>query len=150
MSYVNSPTYNLSKFLCKIVSPLLKNSYSVKNSNEFANLIRSQCVGPNDIFVSFDVVSLFTSVPTDHALDLVLQLLANDNTLHDRTSLDISDIKVGLEICLNAAIFTYDHTNYRQIFGLPMGSCISPVLSNIFMEHVEQLAISTFSTPPIL
>ena len=47
-------------------------------------------------------------------------------------------------------IFTYDHTNYRQIFGLPIGSCISPVLSNIFMEHVEQLAISTFSTPPIV
>ena len=103
--------------------------------------------------MSFDVVSLFTFVPTldlDFALDLVLQLLANDNTLHDRTSFDISDIKVGLEICLNAAIFTYDHTNYRQIFGLPMRSCISPVLSNIFMEHVEPLAISTFSTPPIL
>ena len=150
MSFVNSPTYNLSKFLCKIVSPLLKNSYSVKNSNEFANLIRSQCVGPNDIFMSFDVVSLFTFVSPDQALDLVLQLLANDNTLHDRTSLDISDIKVGLDICFNAAIFTCDHTNYRQIFGLPMGSYISPVLSNIFMEHVEQLAISIFSTPAIL
>ena len=95
-------------------------------------------------------MSLFTSVPTNQALDLVLQLLANDNTLLDRTSLDISDIKVGLEICFNAAIFTYDHTNHRQIFGLPMGSCISPVPSNIFMEHIEQLAISTFSTPPIL
>ena len=71
VSFVNSHTYNLSKFLCKIVSPLLKNSYSVKNSDEFANLIRSQCVGPNDIFVSFDVVSLFTSIPTDQALDLV-------------------------------------------------------------------------------
>ena len=79
---------------------------NVKNSSEFANLILSQCVGPNDIFVSFDVVSLFTSVPTDQALVLVLQLLANDNTLHDRTSLNISDIKVGLEICFNAAIFT--------------------------------------------
>ena len=101
--------------------PLLKNSYSVKNSNEFANLIRTQCVGPNDIFVSFDVVSLFTSVPTDQPLDLVLQLLANDNTLHDRTSLDISDIKIGLEICFNAAIFTYGHTNYHQIFWSSYG-----------------------------
>ena len=150
VSLVNSRTISLSKILCKIVSPLLKNSYSVKNSNKLANLIRSQCVGPNDVFVSFDVVSLFTSVPTDQALDLVLQLLANDNTLHDRTSLNISDIKVGLEICFNAAIFTYDRANYRQIFGLPMGSYISPVLSNIFMEHVEQLATSPFSSPPIL
>ena len=127
-----------------------ENSFSVKNSNEFANLIRSRCRGPNDIFVSFDVMGLFTSVPTDQALDLVLQLLDYDNTLHDRTSLDISDIKVGLEICFSAAIFTYDHTNYRQTFGLPIGSCIPPVLSNIFMEHVKQLAISTFSTPPIV
>ena len=96
MSFVNSPTYYLSKFLCKIVSHLLKNSYRVKNSNEFANLIRSQCVGPNDIFVSFDVVSLFTSVPTDQALDLILQLLANDNALHNHTSLDIADVKSWL------------------------------------------------------
>ena len=130
----------------------MKNSYCVKNSNDFANLIRSQCVGPNDIFVSFDVVSLFTSVPTDQALDLVLQLLANDSTLHDRTSLDISDIKIGLEICINAAILLMITliSNYRQIFGLPMGLCISPALGNIFTEHVEQLAISTFSTLPIL
>ena len=95
-------------------------------------------------------MSLFTSAPTDPALDLVLQLLANDNTLHDCTTLDISDIKVGLEICFNATIFTFDHTNYRQMFGFLIGSCISPVLSNVFMEHVEQLAISIFPTLPIL
>ena len=71
-------------------------------------------------------------------------------TLYITVPLDISDIKVGLEICFSAAIFTYDHTNCGQIFGLPIGSCISPVLSNIFMEHVEKLAISTFSTPPIV
>ena len=50
--------------------------------------IRSQCVGPDDIFVSFDVESLdFSFVSSDQALDLVLQLLANDNTFHGRTSL---------------------------------------------------------------
>ena len=79
-SFVNSPTNNLSQFLCEIVSTLLKNSYSVKNSNKFANSIRSQCVGPHDIFVCFDVVSLFTFVPTDQALNLILQFLASDTT----------------------------------------------------------------------
>jgi len=42
---------------------------------EFANLICNQSVGPNDVFVSFDVVSLFTSVPTDQSLDLVYSCL---------------------------------------------------------------------------
>ena len=87
VQFVNSPTYNLSKFLCKIVSPLSKNSYCVKTLMNLQIYIRSQCVGPDDIFVSFDVEILFSFVSTDQALDLVLQLLANDNTFHDRTSL---------------------------------------------------------------
>jgi len=85
------------------------------------NLVHNQSVGPNNV-VSFDVVSLFTSVPTDQALDLVMQLLTNNDTLHKRTTLSMAVIKTGLEVCLNVAIFTYDHTNYRQIFGLPMCS----------------------------
>ena len=39
---------------------------------------------------------------------------------------------------------------YRQIFGVPMGSCISPILADIFMEFVEHRAISTFHTAPKL
>ena len=31
-----------------------------------------------------------------------------------------------------------------------MGSCISPVVANIFMEYVEHTAITTFHTPPRL
>ena len=31
-----------------------------------------------------------------------------------------------------------------------MGSCISPILADIFMEFVEHRAISTFHTPPKL
>ena len=116
VSFVNSPTYNLSKFLCKIISPLLKNTYTVNNSVEFTNLIRNQIVGPNEVFVSFDVVSLFTSVPTDQALDCVLQLLLNDDTLQERTALSISDIKAGLEICFKATIFTYNITQITDKF----------------------------------
>ena len=35
VSFVNSPTYNLSKFLSRVLSSLLKNNYSVRNSREF-------------------------------------------------------------------------------------------------------------------
>ena len=73
--------------------------------------------------MSFDVVSFFTSVPTDQALDCVLQLLLNDDTLQERTALSISDIKAGLKICFKATIFTYNNTNYRQIFGLVFLQC---------------------------
>ena len=31
-----------------------------------------------------------------------------------------------------------------------MGSCISPIVANIFMEHIEKAALTTFHTPPKL
>ena len=31
-----------------------------------------------------------------------------------------------------------------------MGSCISPVVANIFMAYAEKTAINTFHTPPTL
>ena len=43
--------------------------------------------------------------------------------------------------------FFFNDTLYRQIFGAPMGSCISPVVANIFMEHIERQALSTFREP---
>ena len=31
-----------------------------------------------------------------------------------------------------------------------MGSCVSPIVANIFMEHIEKAALTTFHTPPKL
>ena len=105
VSFVNSPTYNLSKFLSRVLSSLLKNNYSVRNSREFVECIKNYSVEENEYLVSFDVVSLFTSVPVDKALALVLELLASDNSLPSRTRLSICDIKQGLQICLNSTVF---------------------------------------------
>ena len=150
VSFVNSPTCNLSKFLYRILSGLVKNNYSARNSREFAEYVNSCHVQKNEIFVSFDVVSLFTSVPVDNAFDLVLELPPSDDALPSRTSLSFSDIKQGLKICLDSTIFSYKDSFYKQTFGTPMGSCIFPIIANIFMEHIEHTAITTFHTPPSL
>ena len=39
VAFVGSPTYNLSKFLVNVFSPLLKQTYSVKNSAQFVNMV---------------------------------------------------------------------------------------------------------------
>ena len=146
----NSPTYNLSKFLSRVLSSLLKNNYSVRNSREFVECIKNYSVEENECLVSFDVVSLFTSVPVDKALALVLELLASDDSLPSRARLSISDIKQGLQICLDSTVFSYKKSFFKQTFGTPMGSCISPIIANLYMEHIEHTAITTFHTPPNL
>ena len=69
VSFVNSPSYQLSKHLARILSPLIGNSESnVQNSAEFATFIRSKSLKENETLVSFDVVSLFTNVPVQLAI----------------------------------------------------------------------------------
>ena len=87
VSFINSPTYNLSKFLSRTLSSLLVNCYSVRNSKEFVDYIKNFTISENEILVSSDVVSLFTSVSVDKALGLVLDLLSSDESLASRTLL---------------------------------------------------------------
>lgn len=47
-SCINSPTYNLSKHLVSILSPRLKERFSVKNSTEFAQHITDQKITEYD------------------------------------------------------------------------------------------------------
>ena len=116
----------------------------------FVECIKNYSVEENECLVSFDVVSLFTSVPVDKALALVLELLASDDSLSSRTRLSISDIKQGLQTCLNSTVFSYKKSFFKQTFGTPLGSCISPIIANLYMEHIEHTAITTFHTPPNL
>ena len=150
VSFIGSPTYNLSRYLVNILSPLLNHNHSVKNSSEFVQIINRCSVDDLDCFVSFDVVSLFTSVPLQEISALISNLLSRDESLVDRTKLSVGDIMEALELCFKSTVFCYNDVLYRQIFGTPMGSCISPVVADIFMEHLENRAMSAFHTPPSL
>ena len=72
VSTIGSPTYRLAKELARILTPLTgKNSNAVKNSAQFVTSLQNVRISPDDQLVSFDVVSLFTQVPSDHALKVV-------------------------------------------------------------------------------
>ena len=128
----------------------MTNRFSVKNSIDFIDRIKDVVIEKDDILVSFDVVSLFTSVPVDCAIKYIFDLLVVDDSLPTRTQLNAHDIKTGLEIGSNSTVFSFQNVLHRQTFGTPMGSCISPIVANIFMEHIEKAALTTFHTPPKL
>ena len=72
----------------------------------------------------------------------------SDNLLYERTNLAASDVIKCVELCLHSTVSSFNYTLYWQIFGAPMGSCISPVVANIFMEYIERQAFTTFREPP--
>ena len=61
LSALQTPTYNLAKFLVPILNPLTKNEYTVKDSFQFAEEICEQ--DPALSMGSSDVDSLFTNIP---------------------------------------------------------------------------------------
>ena len=48
VSFINSPTYNLSKFLTSILSRLLVNRYIVRNSKEFFDYVQNFTISEKD------------------------------------------------------------------------------------------------------
>ena len=95
--------------------------------------------------VSFHVVSLFTSVPINEVKILIFDLLSKDCNLCKCTKLTVQDIMLCLELCFNFTVFLFKNTMYQQVFGAPMGSCISPVVANIFMAHVGRQLSTLFT-----
>ena len=54
--------------------------------------------------------------------------------------MDVDTIIRLLKFCLTTTVFQYRGTHYQQLDGLAMGSPVSPVIADIFMEDPEDFA----------
>ena len=86
---------------------------------------------------------LFTSVPVDLAIKVIKALLEKDPTLKERTVLPVEDITLLLKFCLKNMYFSFQGQFYEQVKGGAMGSPVSPIVANLYMEYFEQKAHST-------
>ena len=111
-------------------------------------LTGTQKLRDTEFLVSFDVVSLFTRVPTTRAIQVTRERLLGDLSLSDRTSLTVEDICSLLKLCLEATYLFFSGKIYQQVHGTAMGSPVSVVVTNLMMEDIEQKALSTFHTLP--
>ena len=73
VSNTNTVTYNLAKYLSKLLAPLRELPYTIKGTKDFIEKVKAKAVPNDDQIVSFDVKSLFTKVPLDLTIYLVLR-----------------------------------------------------------------------------
>jgi hypothetical protein len=55
-----------------------------------------------------------------------------------------------LEVCLKTTYFQVDDKFFQQKDGMSMGKALSPVVTNIYMEHFEELALKAAAHRPSL
>ena len=151
VSYVNHALYATSKYLAKLLSPFSRTFPSfVQDSTHLCEILKDVEIDNDHVLVSFDVKSLYTSVPIDRAMESVRSLLESDQSWKTMTDLTAEEVLDLLSVCLKESSFKYRDRFYHMTSGLAMGSPVSPVVANIFVSQLEQSSIATLTTKPRL
>ncbi|BHF62613.1 hypothetical protein SprV_0200559800 [Sparganum proliferum] len=133
-----TPTFGLSKWLYQRFRFLTVGSeWTVKSAEEFLKSIRNLKIEPDEMMVSFDVVSLFTSIPTGLAITTIDELLQEKYDDVDQ-QLKRTHITELLELCLRT-FFTFGDRVYEQKKGTPMGCLLSGLIAEAVLQRLERL-----------
>lgn len=141
------PAYELCKYLTNILKNLTKESkYNVKDSVEFKSRINNMKIENDELLVSFDVISLFPSIPVNFALKIIKE---NWDILQESTDIPQELFLELVTFCVkDTRYFKYDDKVFEQRKGLAMGSPASPVVADIIMEKLLNHAIDKMETKP--
>src|SRR5436190_15508000 len=138
VSSINSPLHSLALYLHKIIfSAVPKSDSFVANSFELVNKLNSKCLDDGYELASLDVVSLFTNVPLDIAVGAVGRRW---HLIERVTTLPYFEFITALRLVLNSTFFKFNGKIYKQLFGTPMGSPLSPILADLTLCDLEEKA----------
>jgi len=111
-------------------------AHHVKNSSQFVQILEFLRVQPEDLIVSFEVVSLFTIVPIVDSLELLNQHFE-------------ANVLALFQQALTSTYFCSDGQFYEQTDGVTMGSPLFPVITNFLMEDFEKKATEQATYKPV-
>ena len=122
---------------------MTQNEYSLRDSFDAANRINHilPLVQENEeyMFVTLDVVSLFTNTPLCKTVNISLKRVYSEKLIN--TSLSKCSLKkLTLDTCQKMAL-SFNNKLYEQVDGVSMGGSLGPVLANILMTECEKVIV---------
>ena len=108
LSAIGTLTYNIARFLVPILKPLTTNDYTLKDTFEFSRDILNQ--NPKLFMASLDVDSLFTNIPLDETINIIIEKLSSENeTVHN---LNKDQFKCLFTLATKESYFLFDGELY--------------------------------------
>ena len=133
VSSIGSFNYNLSRFLCDILTPFILTDYCTQDSFSFVKEVQE--VSVSDYFmVSYDLCSLFTNIPLNETIDLAVDIIFDNNQSMNITKPQLKKLFV---FATSQTHFLFNNEVYDQTDRVAMGSPLGPALANLFMGYHE-------------
>ncbi len=135
LSAIGTPQYCIAKFLVPLLRDVTENQWTVKDSFTFAKELTS-LDSTGLVMGSLDVESLFTNVPLEETIGIVVdQLFKESDVVSGFTKADLTRL---LDIAVKDVVFVCNGNFYKQTDGVAMGSPLGPTLANAFLAYHEQ------------
>lgn len=108
--------YNLAKWLEQKLKPLSLNEYTFADAFAFTDEIRTHSMNEGDILVSYDVTGLFTNVPLDETIKILVNRAFTDNWFNKTYGLNRKQDQLArlLEITTTNQLFQFNGQHYQQ------------------------------------
>ena len=117
-SSIGTYNYHIFKFLTALLDPIIPTFHWKKDSFTCCEEIK-KVSATNRILISYDVWSLFTSIPLKKTIDIAINLLFEHNP---GSNIAKDELKNLFEFTTSDTYFLFQGTFYGQIDGSAMGS----------------------------
>lgn len=146
---INSPTHKIAKLLDKIIRQeiILENNRSLKNREDLINKIQNIPCPNSHLLTSFDIKNLYTNIPVEETLTILEKNLKKTNHLDNDKITEIINLT---KMTLSQNYFEYNGDFYTQERGLAMGSPLSSIMADIFLNHIENNYILNNQKNPLV
>ena len=141
VSSIGTFNYDLARFLCDLLSPLVPNDYSCKDTFSFVSQIKNANLS-RKFLVSYNVTSLFTNIPLQEPIDKEINLIFNHNSNLNITK---EELKKLFLFATSQIHFILSSKFFNQIDRVAMGSYLAPVFANIFMAFYKSKWLNKYN-----
>ncbi|XP_018313144.1 uncharacterized protein [Mycetomoellerius zeteki] len=123
-----------------IIKTIPKADSHIENSFKLVKELDGRRLSDEFQLMSLDVVSLFTNVPIDYAMDCIKdhwRFISKDCSLPEEEFIK------AVQFVLDSTFFVFDSVIYKQNYGTPMGSPLSPVIADLVMrKYVDDIIMA--------